>query len=55
MAVRPARGPIVEDTVRSFACMIVLIAGSCIAVRVLTGSGSRVVSLNLEVVERPAA
>ena len=51
----PARGPIVEDTVKPFACMIVLIAGSWIAVQVLTEGGSRVVSLILEEAEKPAA
>ena len=38
MAVRPARETIVEDIVRPFAWMIILIAGSWIAVQVLTGA-----------------
>ena len=55
MAVEAALGPIVEDIVSLFACMVVLIAGSWIAVRVLMGGGLRVILLILETVEGPAA
>ena len=55
MAVGAAHGPVVEDIVNPFACMIVLITGCWIEVQVLTEGCSRVVLLILEAVERPAA
>ena len=49
MAVDAAREPIVENNVNLFACMVVLIAGCWVEMLISTGSGSRVVSLILEV------
>ena len=55
MAVEAVRETIVEDIVNLFVCMVVLIAGCWVKMMVLTGGGSRVVSLILEEAQQSAA
>ena len=54
MAVEAVR-ELVVDIVNLFVCMVVLIAGYRVKMRVSTEGGLMVVWLILEVVERPAA
>ena len=55
MAMKAAHEPTVEDIMNLFACMVVLLAGCWVELRVLAGCGSGIVSFVLVVAERPAA